>query len=69
MSNNFPKGWNEKRVRDVLAHYENQNEDRQFAEIEAAQELDDTIMMAIPVKLAQEVRALIASDGKRGQSP
>jgi len=62
MSNNFPKGWNERRVRDVLAHYENQNEDGQFAEIEAAQELDDTIMMAIPVKLAQEVRALIANN-------
>jgi hypothetical protein len=29
---NFPPGWNEARVRDVLAHYENQTEDEQFAE-------------------------------------
>jgi hypothetical protein len=31
----FPPGWDEKRVWDVLAHYENQSEDEQFAEIEA----------------------------------
>jgi hypothetical protein len=26
---NFPPGWDEDRVRDVLAHYENQTEDEQ----------------------------------------
>jgi hypothetical protein len=61
MSNKFPKGWNEERVREVIEHYENQSEDEQFAEIEAAREQDDTIMMAIPAKLAPEVRALIAA--------
>ena len=61
MSSKFPKGWNEERVREVLAHYESQTEDEQFAEIEAAREQDDTIMMAIPADLAPEVRALIAS--------
>jgi len=60
MSNGFPKGWNEERVRQVLAHYEHQSEEEQFAEIEAAIEKDDTIMMAIPAKLAPVVRALIA---------
>jgi len=60
MNNNFPKGWKEKRIREVLAHYENQTEDEQFSEIEAAQERDDIIMMAIPEKLAPEVCALIA---------
>ena len=61
MSNKFPKGWNEERVRKVLAHYETQTEDEQFAEIEAAHEQENTIMMAIPANLAAEVRALIAS--------
>ena len=64
MNNGFPKGWNEERVRQVLAHYENQSEDEQFAEIEAAMEQDDTVMMAVPAKLAPAVRALIASKQK-----
>ena len=33
---NYPPGWDEERVRQVLAHYEKQTEDEQFAEIEAA---------------------------------
>ncbi len=62
MSNAFPKGWNEERVRQVLAHYESQSEDEQFAEIEAAFEHEDTIMMAVPASLAAEIRALIARE-------
>jgi hypothetical protein len=57
---NFPPGWDERRVREVLAHYENQNEDEQFAEIEAAEEAEGFTMMAVPTELAPEVRALIA---------
>ena len=34
----FPPGWDEKRVQQVLAHYENQTEDEEFAEIEATRE-------------------------------
>ncbi len=56
----FPPGWDEKRVREVLAHYESQTEDEQFAEIEAALEADDVTMMAVPKELVPEVRALIA---------
>lgn len=57
---NFPPGWDEQRVREVAAHYENQSEDEQFAEIEAAADAEDTTMMAVPTELAPEVRALIA---------
>ncbi len=57
---NFPPGWDEQRVRDVLAHYESQTEDEQFAEIEAAIDSEEITMMAVPTKLAPEVRALIA---------
>ena len=56
----FPPGWDEQRVREVLAHYENQTEDEQFAEIEAAREAEGTVMMAVPTELAPEVQALIA---------
>ena len=34
----FPPGWDEARVRKVLAHYENQTEDEAAAEDEAAYE-------------------------------
>jgi hypothetical protein len=56
----FPPGWDAERVRDVLAHYGNQSEDEQFAEIKAAREAEGTILMAVPTELAPEVRALIA---------
>ena len=56
----FPPGWDEERVRQVLAHYENQSEDEQFAEIEAAGEAEGITMIAVPTELAPEVRALIA---------
>src|SRR5262249_39423469 len=56
----FPPGWDEDRVRDVLAHYENQTEDEQFAEIEAALEAEDITLMAVPTELVPEVRALLA---------
>ncbi|WP_082674156.1 hypothetical protein [Thiohalocapsa sp. ML1] len=60
MSNAFPKGWNEERVRQVLQHYEGQSEDEQFAEIEAAFEQEGMITMSVPASLAGEIRALIA---------
>jgi len=56
----FPPGWDEDRVRQVLAHYESQTEDEQFAEIEAAQEAEGVTMMAVPTDLVPEVRALLA---------
>lgn len=56
----FPPGWDEERIREVLAHYENQSDDEQFAEIEAAREAQGITMMAVPTELAPEVRALIA---------
>ena len=32
----FPPGWDEKRVSELIAHYESQTEDEEFADIEAA---------------------------------
>jgi hypothetical protein len=56
----FPPGWDAVRVRDVIAHYDSQSEDEQFADIEAALEGEGVTMIAVPTELADEVRALIA---------
>ena len=56
----FPPGWDEERVKEVIAHYENQTEEEEFAEIEAAREAEDITLMAIPTELVPEVRALLA---------
>ncbi len=56
----FPPGWNEKRVKEMIAHYENQTEDEEFTDIEAAREAEDITLMAIPTELVPEVRALLA---------
>lgn len=60
----FPPGWNEKRVREVIAHYDSQTEEEQAAEIEAACQTENVTMVALPTELVSEVLALIAR--KRG---
>ena len=56
----FPPGWDEKRVRDVLAHYESQTEEEAVAEDEAAFEASGQTVMEIPTDLVPKVRELIA---------
>ena len=56
----LPPGWDEKRIQELISHYENQTEDEEFAEIEAAHEAKDVTLMAIPAELVPEVRALLA---------
>jgi len=58
--NKFPPGWDEKRVREVLAHYESQTEEESVAEDEAAFEDTSQTVMEIPNELVSEVRELIA---------
>ena len=38
----FPPGWDEKMVRAVIDHYDNQKESEAAAEIESADELEET---------------------------
>jgi len=57
---NFPPGWDQERVRAVLAHYESQTDDEQFAEIEAAHEAEQVTFVAVPTELVPQVRALLA---------
>jgi len=56
----FPPGWDEKRVKELIAHYENQTEDEEFADVEAARQAEDITLMAIPTELVPKVRALLA---------
>ena len=56
----FPKGWDEGRIKEVLAHYDSQTEDEQASEIEEALEDDGITLVAVPNELADEVRTLVA---------
>lgn len=56
----FPAGWDEARVKEVIAHYDNQTEDEEFAEIETARDAEGMTLMAVPTELVPEVRALLA---------
>lgn len=58
--NRFPPGWDEERVRKVLAHYEEQAEEEAVAEDEAAFEDRNYTVMEIPVDLVAAVRKLLA---------
>jgi hypothetical protein len=56
----FPPGWDEERVRRVLAHYEEQSEDEAVAEDEAAFEEPNQTVMEVPTVLVPAIRELIA---------
>ena len=56
----FPKGWNEKRVSDLLTHYETQTEDEAVTEDEATLLDPEQTVMEVPSRLVPVVRELIA---------
>jgi hypothetical protein len=56
----LPRGWNEKRVREVIDYYNRQTEDEELAEYEAGMELEGFQVMLVPTALVPEVRQLIA---------
>jgi hypothetical protein len=55
----FPRGWNETRVRSVLAHYENQTEEEAVAEDEAAYKAEGQTVMIVPTVLVPAIRKLL----------
>jgi hypothetical protein len=57
--NNLPEGWDESRVRKVLAHYDEQSDDEALAEDEAGVASSETVMN-VPHDLVSQVRELIA---------
>ena len=53
MSSNYPHGWDEERVRRVLAHYEQQTEE------EVAFEQEGQTFVEVPNELLPKIRELI----------
>jgi len=68
MKSRFPKGWDEKKVRTVLSHYEKQTEEEAVAEDEAAFKNRTQTAMEVPVQLVSTVRELIAKHQKLQQA-
>ena len=56
----FPEGWDEERVKRVLAHYESQTEEEAVAEDEAAWEDASQTFIEVPYDLVPVVRQLLA---------
>lgn len=56
----FPRGWNEKRVRAVISHYDHQTEDEELAEYEASRTIEGHSVMLVPTELIPDIRRLIA---------
>ncbi|MBU0510482.1 MAG: hypothetical protein KKD28_04780 [Chloroflexi bacterium] len=55
----FPSGWNEERVRNVLAYYEKQSQVEAVAEDEADFDHQNQTLMMVPGALLPIVRELI----------
>lgn len=60
MENRFPPGWDESRVKALIAYYDSQTDDEAIAEAEAAYENVDEAMISVPRKLVPAVREFIA---------
>jgi len=56
----FPPGWDEERVRRVIAQYEQQTEEEAVAEDEAAFESSTETFIEVPNELLPAVRELLA---------
>jgi hypothetical protein len=58
--NQYPSGWDRKKVEAVIRHYEKQSDADAIAEAEAAYRRIRTTMMEVPVELVPRVQKLIA---------
>jgi len=55
----YPRGWNEKKVRDLIAYYDNQTEDEGAAEINSAPLAPGETWMSVPTDLIPAITQLI----------
>ena len=58
--NRFPKGWNEKKVKTVISHYERQTEEEALAEDEAVFSDPTKTVIEVPRELLPAIREMIA---------
>ena len=59
MNKDFPPGWNEERVRSVIAHYEAQTEEEAIFEYERAFREKGRVVLEIPNELIPVIREVI----------
>jgi len=64
-TNEFPTGWDDQRVREVLNYYENQTDEEAAAEHEAALSSPNHTVMEVPAALVPVFRQLIAEHGRK----
>ena len=55
----FPAGWNEEKVQAVLAYYEKMSDEERAADIEAAAQAADHVLISVPARLVPAVLKLI----------
>jgi hypothetical protein len=60
----FPPGWNERKVRAVIKHYEQLSDEQLAREIESAPEVTEETLMSVPAALVSAVQKLIARHQK-----
>jgi hypothetical protein len=58
--NQYPKGWDRKRVEAVAAYYDGQSDEEAIAEIDAAFKDGATALIQVPIKLVPAVQKLLA---------
>lgn len=58
-ANDFPPGWDDERVQDVIRHYESQTEDEAIEEREAAFDQEGLTVMLVPTELVPAIRELL----------
>jgi hypothetical protein len=64
-TNEFPAGWDELRVRDLVDYYESQTDEEAAAEHEAALSGPGHTVMEVPTDLVPVFRHLIAEHDKK----
>jgi len=56
----YPKGWDAKRVAEVLDYYENQTEEEEAAEIEEGLAAEEQAILFVPKRLVPAIKRLVA---------
>jgi hypothetical protein len=59
----FPRGWDEEKVRQVLAHYETQTDEQAAAEDVAALKKNRLTLVQVPSELMPVIREILAQHG------
>ena len=55
----FPPGWNDRKVRAVIQHYDRLTDDERAHEIEGAEEVTEETLISVPTELLPTIQQLI----------